>query len=184
MRCSKALQQIHLYLDHQLTLNQVRDLEMHLSHCNSCQAELLLFQEMTHSLDGITFVVEPDDLTANIMRRVALSERQRNNPSFELLRPSLWELVAVIILATLTTLGVILGQPPLRAALPFTRNHALIWQIFATLSQMLMGVSSAILILVLWILGTMLGLWITWIAAGDEMRATWYKAMTDRLPVW
>jgi hypothetical protein len=38
--------------------------------------------------------------------------------------------------------------------------------------------------LVFWVLGTVLGVWITLALAGNEVRSQWLKAMLDRLPVW
>jgi hypothetical protein len=35
-----------------------------------------------------------------------------------------------------------------------------------------------------WVIGTALGVWITLVLAGSEMRNMWLKAMMDRLPVW
>src|SRR5436305_1376390 len=181
MRCSDAIQQLQLYLDHQLTLNQVRTLEAHLSGCSTCQKELLLLEEITSTLQSIPSVVEPADLTVTIMQRVALTPQHKKERLYALLRLSLLETLVVIFLATLTTLGVILEQPPLRAVLPFADSYGTISQTFI---HLLTSLGSGPFTLALWVVGTILGICITLVLAGDEMRAEWWKAMMDHLPVW
>jgi predicted anti-sigma-YlaC factor YlaD len=184
MRCSKAIQQLQLYLDQQLSLDEVRALEAHLAECTTCQGELFLLEEVVHALYTITPVTEPTDLTASIMRRVAANPRHKEESAYRLLRISLLESLIVISLATITTLGIILGQPPLRESLPFANGHDFLSIAFVGLYHALFTLSGNTTVLLLWIVGTILGICITWMAAGSEMRATWYKAMIDRLPVW
>lgn len=187
MRCSYAAQQLQLYIDKQLTLEEIRVVELHLSSCYDCRRELHFLEEVAASLEDIQPVAEPTTLTANIMRRVALDVRAREREqaaSYVPLRPSLREALVAIVLATITTLGVILGQPSLRAVLPFANGHGQLTQVVISTSQFLSSVNSGTLTWVFWILGTLLGVCITLVLAGDEMRGEWLKAMTDRLPVW
>jgi anti-sigma factor (TIGR02949 family) len=180
MRCSKAIQQLQLYLDHQLPLDSMRTLEAHLSHCRTCQEELRLLEEVTQALRGFPPVAEPPDLTATIMHRVALTPRRKEEHSYILLRLSLLEILVAICLATLTTLGIILEQPPLRAVLPFGNGYETLSQTF---THLLMNVSSTFIV-ALWVIGAILGVCITLVLAGHEMRAVWWRAMLERLPVW
>jgi anti-sigma factor (TIGR02949 family) len=181
MRCSKAVQQLQLYLDHQLPLDSMRTLETHLSLCSACQEELRLLEEVTQALRGIPPVAEPPDLTATIMHRVALTPRRKEEHSYILLRPSLVEVLVAICLATFTTLGIILEQPPLRAVLPFGDGYETLSQTF---THLLINVSSSTFIVALWVIGAILGVCITLVLAGHEMRAEWWRAMLERLPVW
>ncbi len=181
MRCSDAIQQLQLYLDHQLTLNQVRTLESHLSGCSACQKELLVLEEITSTLQNFPAIAEPANLTTTIMQRVALTPQRKKERLYAQLRPSLLEILVVIFLATLTTLGVILEQPPLRVGLPFAEGYETISQTFI---HLLTSFGSGPFTLALWVVGTILGICITLVLAGDEMRAEWWKAMMDRLPVW
>jgi anti-sigma factor RsiW len=184
MHCSKALRQLQLYIDNQLTLEQIRVLEAHLSSCHVCQNELYALEKMGQALRTIEFVAEPADLTTNIMRRVALSPRRIEKPAFIILRPSFSELLSVFCLATIATLGVILGQPSLRAALPFGGIISMVW---GNAWGLLVGsntINSGTFMLGLWIVGTILGIWITLAFVGNEMRSQWLKAVMDRLPVW
>ena len=51
------------------------------------------------------------------------------------------------------------------------------------LLRLLMTVDPTTLILALWVIGTFLGICITLVVAGNEMRSQWFKAVMDRLPV-
>ena len=50
MRCHDARKQLQLYIDNQLTMNQVRELEGHIAQCDACNRELYLLEEITFSL--------------------------------------------------------------------------------------------------------------------------------------
>ncbi|MBV9228367.1 MAG: zf-HC2 domain-containing protein [Chloroflexi bacterium] len=184
MHCSKAVQQLQLYIDKRLTLEQMRALEFHLSICATCQEELFFLEQIEQALQEIEPIAEPVDLTANIMRRVALSPQRSEKSGFVLFRPSFTELLAAVLLATITTLGVILAQPSLRAALPIANGHDMLSLVFLNLLHTLVTVDSQTLMLSFWIVGTVLGVWITLALAGNEMRTEWFKAVMDRLPVW
>src|SRR5579859_8122207 len=130
MRCSEASRQLQLYLDGKLTMKQVRSLEIHLASCLACQNELLLLEEVTSALNNLKPVAEPADLTMHIMQRVAMSAQKREMKRYSLLRPSLLEVFAAVLLATITTLGLFWQQPSLRAALPFANGHDSLSQSF------------------------------------------------------
>jgi predicted anti-sigma-YlaC factor YlaD len=184
MECSKADRQIQLYLDQRLTLAQIRALERHMVDCSVCQREALCLEQVERALSTLGMVAEPSDLTRNIMQRVAVMPQYARPPAFELLRPSLGELGVAVLLATITMLGVIMGQPSLRAVLPFANGHDAISQAFFSFLQVLYSINSGTLMLGLWVVGTILGLWITVALAGNEMRHTeWFKSMMERLPV-
>ncbi len=188
MRCDKAAWQLQLYLDGQLSLEDVRVLEAHLSTCSACQTELHALEKMFRAFQEMEQVVEPANLTAHIMRRVALDVQQKEKKvretSFTLLRPSLQELMSAMLLATVSMLGLILAQPTLRTMLPIANGHDAISLLFINLIQNLTTMSPGTLSLMLWVIGTVIGVWITLALAGDEMRTEWYKAVMDRLPVW
>ena len=188
MRCSKATRQLQLYIDKQLTLDQIRALEAHLSICSTCREELFLLEMIEQALQSMEPIAEPPDLTDNIMRRVALSAHQTERVSRERtrlsFRPSLSELLAAAALATVTTLGIIMDLPSLRPVLPVVNGHDLLSLILINIWNMLISVNSGTLMLWFWVIGTILGVWITLILAGNEVRSTWFRAVLDRLPVW
>jgi putative zinc finger protein len=185
MRCKEASQQLQLYLDNRLTIQQVRKLEAHLTSCNACLEELALFETVVNDLETLKVVVEPDDLSVKIMRRVAMAASQHDTtPSrFSLWRPSPLEILVAATLATIATIGTILQQPSIRSLLPFANGHNGFSLEFLNILRLLMTVDSTTLILALWIAGTFLGVCITLIFAGSEMRTQWFKAMMERLPV-
>lgn len=183
MRCSEASRLLQLYIDMRLTTTQVRGLEDHLMHCATCRDELFLLEEVGISLRNLQPVTEPANLTANIMRLVAITPQRRVNERYSLLRPSLAELLTIVLLATITTFGIIWGQPVLRAALPFANGHDSLSHAFFAVLDMLMAGNASTLSLVLWVGGTLLGICITLILVGTDIRREWFKAMVDHLPV-
>ncbi len=183
MRCSEASKLLQQYIDMRLNMGQVRRLEEHLTQCAACRHELYLLEEVGASLRDLQTVTEPAQLTADIMCLVAITPQWRSNKRYSLLRPSLAELLAVVLLATITTLGIIWGQPALRAALPFANGHDSLSQVFfADLNLLVTGNPSA-LSFMLWIGGALLGVCITLALAGNDIRREWFKAMLDRRPV-
>jgi hypothetical protein len=183
MRCSETSKQIQLYLDNQLSLRQVRELETHIAMCASCQQELLALEVVAGSLQGFGMIAEPANLTMAIMQRVAVSTQQYDTRTFKLWRPSLAELIATVMLATITTMGIILGQPSLRAVLPIANGHGAVSLFFLNILQIVTTTGGDTISLILWIGGTILGVCITLALAGSEVRTQWYKAMMDHLPV-
>src|SRR6266700_6099268 len=189
MSCSRAAQLLQLYIDRRLAMQKMRELENHLSQCSACRRELFLLEKMDLALRELELVVEPANLTESIMQRVALSPRSsearsRREAAFAWFHISLSELLSVVLLATIATLGVILGQPSLRAVLPFANGHDRLSLFFINLLNVLMSaMNSSTLMLVFWICGTFLGVWITLVLAGSEVRTQWLKAVMDRLPV-
>jgi predicted anti-sigma-YlaC factor YlaD len=184
MDCSKADRQIQLYLDQRLTLDQVRDLEKHLGTCHTCQQIFWQMEQIDRALNEIEMVAEPSDLTHRIMQRVAVTPQYSREQQQESLRPSLREVGIVVLLATVSMFGIIMGQPELRAGLPFANGHDPLSLAFSAFTQMLASLNSSTLTMVIWIFGTILGVWITLALAGNEMRRMdWFKNMMARLPV-
>jgi hypothetical protein len=190
MRCSRAIHLLQFYIDQRLPLQQMRDLENHLSDCAACRHELILLEAIDHALTNLESVKEPPDLTANIMRRVALTTKRvveqarKKEPTFVLLRLSLPELVAVVVLATMTTFGIFIQQPAFSSLVSLATGHDGISPALLDGWKLLLNVNSNALMLFFWLIGTILGVWITLMLAGSEMRNMWLKAMMDRLPVW
>jgi predicted anti-sigma-YlaC factor YlaD len=185
MRCTEATKQLQLYLDNRLTIDQTRALEAHVANCVACLEELTILEEVISNLQTFKVVAEPDDLNAQIMHRVAIAASQRNMPAtrFSLRRPTLLEILVAVILATIATLGSILQQPSIRALLPIANGHDALSLAFMKSLHMLTTIDSNTLILAFWIVGTILGICITLVLVGSEMRTQLYKAMMERLPV-
>ena len=189
MYCFKATRLLQLYLDKQLSHDQMRSLETHLFSCPACRQELRLLEEIASALKEEEQVYEPADFTSAVMWRIAQSEQEKRRtllaqPHATPFRPSLRELLCAILLATIATCGLILGQPSLRAALPITHEHDVLSLVLMNIWNSLLSINSDALLLFLWIVGTVLGVSITLALAGAEMRSQWFQAMIDRLPVW
>jgi Putative zinc-finger len=183
MRCAEAVWQLQLYIDHRLTVAQVRALEAHVAQCRACQSELHLLEYVAGTIGTIALIAEPANLTERIMRRVAMAEQKRRENRFNLLRPSLWEWLAVVFLASITTFGIIWQQPTLRAVLPFFNGHDSLSLAFLNTLHMLAKGDMGIVTLFFWVGGAILGVWITLALVGDDIRSEWFKAMMERLPV-
>ncbi|HVB61514.1 MAG TPA: zf-HC2 domain-containing protein [Ktedonobacteraceae bacterium] len=183
MRCGEAARQLQLYIDRRLTVEQVRVLESHIADCRACQRDLYLLEEIATFVRDVAPIAEPADLTTRIMRQVAITPQRPKERSFVFWRPSLPELLAVVLLATISTLGVMWQQPSLRAVLPFANGRDLLSLTFFNLLHSLSDGNTALLLLALWIVGAAIGVCITLILAGSELRAQWFKAMLERLPV-
>ncbi len=72
MHCSDANRQLQLYIDRRLTMQQVRELEVHIDQCAACQHQLFLLEEVASTLHNLQPVAEPEDMTILIMQRVRL----------------------------------------------------------------------------------------------------------------
>lgn len=189
MHCTKAVRWLQRSIDKQLETEQLAALEAHLAGCNSCRQNALLYKEMINILERTPLIAEPVDLTANVMRRVAnqqqmekiRSEQKAYRAAF---RPLLPELCAAGLLATFAMLGIIWEQPTLRAAFPIVNSYTSIAQFCGHTWNALLSTNSNTLLLACWIIGTLLGIWITLTLVGAEMRSAWLHAVMDRLPVW
>jgi len=183
MRCVDAAYYLQLYVDHRLTTEQLRTLEAHVAGCTSCREDLALLEEVAQNVRTLKPVTEPADLTARIMQRVAITSPQPSTSRFSLLRLSLAELLAAIMLATIATLGSILAQPSVRALLPVANGHDSLSLAFLNVLHTLAAINIGTLIGACWVVGTILGICITLVLAGNEVRAGWLKAVMERLPV-
>lgn len=187
MRCVQASKLLQLYIDNRLALPQIGALEIHLANCTKCQREMSFLEEVSKSFQDIHFVAEPANLTKNIMQRVALSSAERvqkaEEQKFSLWRTSMWEMITVVVFATIATLGFTLQQPALRAILPFANGHDTLSLYAMNTIHELASISMNTLIWALWIGGTIMGICITLMVAGSEMRTQWFNAVRERLPV-
>src|SRR5690242_14520566 len=127
MRCAKAIHQLQLYIDHQLTLRQTRVLEAHISSCPACRAELTFLESVSCGLTSLKFVQEPANMHEQIMHKVAQTTtrkqqilREKQTAPFKLFRPSFGEMLAATLLATVATLFFLLRQP---IRLPVASGH-------------------------------------------------------------
>ena len=67
--------------------------------------------------------------------------------------------------------------------LPIANGHDSLSIAFLHVVHALTSLDSSTLSLLLWVAGTILGLFITLAFAGTDIRTRWFKAMMDHLPV-
>ncbi|WP_052891281.1 anti-sigma factor family protein [Thermogemmatispora carboxidivorans] len=181
MRCSEAVSQLQLYLDGRLSGERLPALESHLARCSHCRAELELLEEVVHHLESFQPVPEPEDLSQRIMERVALTPQQQPASIFAQLRPSPGELLAAALLATIASLGSLLTQPAILRLLPLEGSPLI--GLLSSFTRLLQSMDATTLMLVCWIMGTFIGICITLLVAGEELRSRWLRAVWERLPV-
>lgn len=178
MHCNVAVRQIQLYIDGRLSINRLSELEAHISICPTCRVELEMLEEVSALCKSrFQFVQEPEDLAMQIMQRIARNPAQDVEPAFSLLRPSLAETIAIIFLATVASLGLVLSQPFVRARLPIANGHDSFSQVFIPISHWLFAANIDILTWGAWIIGTFLGVCITLILVGSDIRTEWFNAI-------
>lgn len=190
MHCTRAMHQLQLYIDHQLTIRQTRVLEAHVASCPACREELVFLEAVSCGLDALKFVPEPANMHEQIMQKVALTTKRKQQllsekqaKSFRLFRPSLAEILAAALLATVATLLSLLQLPAIHSLLPVANGHDPFSLFYTQMVRMLTSIDTNTLSLALWIVGTLLGVLITLMVAGNEMRAQWFKAVMARLPL-
>ncbi len=191
MRCDKATRMLQFYIDRQLTLKQTRLLEAHIADCHACREEVHLLEEVACGLNTLKFVAEPTNMHEQIMQKVALNSlrqqqqrhRQRQRVRYSLFRPSLLEILAAVLLATVATISILLQQPSLHALLPVANGHDILSRMYTQIIHALTSIDTNTLTMSLWVVGTLLGVCITLIVAGSDMRTQWFKAVMERLPV-
>ena len=194
MRCSKATHMLQLYIDKRLPFEHLRALESDLMSCSVCRKNSDILEEIEVALNRFEMVAEPTDLTMNVMKRVALStqaqyqKRQtvklaktKEEKQIFTFRPSLIEWFTAIALATVTMLVLVIGAQAARHS--SSQWLMLPSSFFQSLWSLLAVVNGDTFMTLLWILGTVLGIWITLVVAGADMRNQWFKAVLDRLPV-
>lgn len=190
MHCTRAMHQLQLYVDHQLTVRQMRVLEAHVASCPACRKELVFLEAVSSGLNALKFVPEPANMHEQIMQKVALTTKgkqqllyEKQASSFKLFRPSLAEILAAVFLATVATLLSLLQLPVIHSLLPVVNDRDPFSLFYTQAVHMLTSIDTNTLSLALWVVGTLLGVLITLMVAGNEMRAQWFKAVIARLPL-
>ena len=192
MTCSRAQLLLQVYVDHRLGFARTRALERHLAHCANCRSAWMELEAMIADIHSLPTAPEPPWLTEAIMRRIAETTAQ---PQAELpgegrlrrqrmlqptlFRPSVRDVMLSSLLATAVMLSFTLFQPPLRSALLSSVNP-LVSPLLSGLQAML-SPDAGIFGLLIWMLWILLGLFITLLLAGSEVRSLWRQRIRDWL---
>jgi hypothetical protein len=193
MTCSRAQRLLQLYIDRQLSLASTRALERHLVHCAACRAEWMLLEDVVAEVHSLSNIAEPAWLTEAIMARVAettaqpveeasiepykLQQRSLQRTPFRL---TMQDLILSSLLATIVVIGFALFQPGLRDMLVKSVNPLLATALEGL--QFLISPNAGIMGLFAWLLWVLLGIFITLLLAGSEVRSHWRRRIRDWLP--
>jgi anti-sigma factor RsiW len=193
MTCSRAQHLLQLYLDHRLSLPRTRALERHLNRCTVCRSEWMLLEDMIAGIHSLNAVAEPAWLTEAIMARIAATTAQppetlsveacqprQQTVQRTAFRPTMRDLILSSALATIVVISFVLFQPALRDALVNSVNP-LVGPVLAGL-QFLISPDAGIMGWFVWLLWVCLGICITLLLAGSEIRSHWRQRLRNWLP--
>ncbi len=194
MTCARAQDLMQLYIDKRLSLGRTRALERHLAHCQNCRAELMLLEDVSEGIHSLAHISEPVWLTDAVMSRIAATtaaqplgetptqpsgQRQRVARTVPF-RLSGKDLALSFLLATLALLSFMLAVPVLRTALGTLVNPLAAVLLNGLL--ILFSPDAGVLGLVAWALWIVLGIGITLLVAGSEIRSLWRQRIRAWLP--
>jgi hypothetical protein len=178
MNCGRAQQDLQLYIDGRLDQRRFSLVEAHLDTCVSCQHALALYETLRAALADQRMEKDPDDLTALIMARIALSERHKTLPAVQ---PFGWrwsDALLAALFGTVSTLLFLLIHPALRTPFFMTIDHS-----FPMLATLVQAEGPGSIPWIAWIIWITAGVGLTIWLAGAEVRATWRRSLTQRLQV-
>lgn len=177
MKCSRAMIFLNLYVDGRMPTGRFAAVEEHLSECAACRNELAHLEMVATSLAEAPFVAEPERLTTLILARIAGYEANRARARERAFAPRWGDAVLAATLASLTTLLFVFLDPHLR--LSILSNLAAFGARVTTLAATPDSGLSAWLLWMAWIgAGCVLTLWL----AGAQVRSSWRRTLTHRIP--
>ncbi len=177
MNCSRAEKWLNLYVDGQLDVRRLPVLEEHVHTCVACRARLDVFEAVRESLADYQPVAEPPGLTERILARIAAFEASRVATPARQFGLRWADGLLAAVLATLTTLLFVLLDPSLRASLPQDISHA-----FPGVVALLNTSGPGSIAWVAWIVWVTAGLALTVWFAGAEVRSSWRRSLSERIP--
>ncbi|MGZ3681851.1 MAG: anti-sigma factor family protein [Ktedonobacterales bacterium] len=177
MTCARSRRYLQLYVDRRLAPGYLSSLEAHLAQCAGCRQELHMLETIAEVYVEPEPVEVPPDLTVLIMARVAQVERLRARVGSRPYGICWADALVALLLASVSTLLFVLLDPSLRLAVP-----AAFMRSFPTIVSLLLARgpgSIAWSAWIAWVLtGTLLTLWL----AGAEVRSSWRRALSQRMP--
>jgi hypothetical protein len=177
LTCSRMGELAQLYVDQRLDAQWVGRLEAHLAGCAECRRDLAVLEAICAASTPEAPIVEPPDLTARILGRVAVYEQGRARP--QVAGPGLrWaDGVRAGLLASATTLFFILLSPALRPAFGVQLARA-----FPAVVALLLAPGPGSIAWLAWLVWITAGVGLTLWLAGGEVRAAWRRSLAQRLP--
>jgi anti-sigma factor RsiW len=177
MKCSRAAPLLQLYVDGRLEAPRLAALEAHLEGCATCRHELDMLEAICAVGAPGEPVIEPPDLTARILARVAESEARRVPDRVRGFGLGWADALRAALLASATTLLFILLSPALRPAVGGELSSA-----FPNVVALLLAPGPGSIAWIAWLVWIAAGLILTLWFAGREVRALWRRVLAQRLP--
>lgn len=177
MNCAEAGVWLHLSMDGRLSADHLAQLERHLETCSDCRREREVLESLRTTLVVQELVPEPEQLSQQIMARVAAYEAQRAaRPARVALLVRDAALRIGMILA-LVVLAVEIIQPSLWTSLISEANRSA-----PQLVQALTAPGPNSVAWSIWALGAGAVLVVAMRIIRSDAYASWLRSMTDRLP--
>jgi predicted anti-sigma-YlaC factor YlaD len=176
VNCAEAGVWLHLSMDGRLSSDHLAQLERHLETCGDCRHERDVLESLCTTLAVQELVPEPEQLSQQIMTRVAAYEARRA------VRPVRVALVRdaalrVGLILALVVLVVEIIQPTLWTSLISEANHSA-----PQLVQALTAPGPNSVAWSIWALGAAAALVVAMRIMRSDAYASWLRSVTDRLP--
>lgn len=175
--CSRVGELSQLYVDQRLDMYWMGRLEAHLAGCAECRRDLAVLEAICAASTQEEPIVEPPDLTARILGRVAVYEQRHARPQAASLGLRWVDGVRAGVLASATTIFFILLSPALRPALGGQLSR-----IFPAVVALLLAPGPGSIAWLAWLVWITAGVALTLWLAGGEVRAAWRRSLERRLP--
>ncbi len=186
MNCAQIQKDLQLYVDGRLDQSRGSMVQTHLYTCSRCRNDLRLYEIMRDALTDQHIEPEPENLTSLIMARIARAEEHQSAAPVP---PFGWrwqDALLAAVLGTASTLLFLLVNPTLSTSFIMSASHA-----FPQLVMLIQAEGPASIPWIAWIIWVSIGIVLTLVLAGAEVRATWKRSLTQRLqtplqlpPLW
>ena len=177
MNCAEARGSLHLYIDGRLSGDRLIALEQHLETCHECLQERQLLKTLNGALAAQEMVPEPEQLSQQVMARVAAYEARRVvEPARVALQVRDIALRVGLILA-LILLTVEIIQPSLWTSLVLQANRDVPQVIQALTAPGPNSVAWSI-----WALGAAAALVVAMRIIRSGAYSAWLRSVTERFP--
>ncbi len=177
LTCARVTELLQLRVDRRLDAQWTARLDAHLATCEGCRHDLAILEAICAASTTEAPIVEPPDLTAHILNRVAVYEQRRARPLIFGVGLSWADGLRAALLASATTVIFILLSPGLRPAVGTQFMHA-----FPDLVALLLAPGPGSIAWLAWLVWIAAGVALTLWLAGREVRAAWRRSLAQRLP--
>lgn len=101
MNCKDVVELLPLFLDAELTPDELTEVEAHLATCSNCQELLAEYRREQQILQSLPLVAPPPTWRAELLAKVSANERRRERPAWRYFANRLGTLAAALLLVVL-----------------------------------------------------------------------------------